>query len=101
MVSKAANIPNYKVVEEGKRHELEVCVAALKSSDVWRKFEARYRDLYASAEPAGVRKPPLEELLGLGEPEKGTAALGQKELSHLASEDQQETEIAAELEKGS
>ncbi|HWF14344.1 MAG TPA: hypothetical protein VG272_11450 [Candidatus Acidoferrales bacterium] len=101
MVSKAASIPNYKVVEERKRRELEVCVAALKSSDVWRQFEALYRNLYASAELAGVRKPPLEELLGLGEPEKGTCALEQKEVSHLTSEDQQETEIAAELEKGS
>jgi hypothetical protein len=103
MVSKAASISNLKFIEKRKRDELEVCVAALNNSDVWQHFEELYRNLFARAKLAGVQPPHLEELLGLGglDKHKRTGALAQKKLSRLTSEGQAETEIAAELEKGS
>jgi hypothetical protein len=83
------------------KHELEVCINALKESDVWLRFEKLYRDLSSTQELAATKKTTLEELLGLGDPKTRSERSIHEKRSQLILGDQQEPEIVAEVEKGS
>lgn len=81
--------------------EIETHAASLKFSPAWPEIEKAYRALMAMEELAGTRKTSLEDLLGLFPMKTAQSAATADKSLELALEVQQETEAAAEIEKGS
>jgi len=84
------------------KEEIHSSAAKLKSSDAWPSVERDYRALVAIEELAGVPTTSLQEILGVS-----TASESPRKPSNpakppeLALGEQQESELAAEVEKGS
>ncbi len=102
MTNQAGAQPNTYVESIAKlKQEIETHAASLKSSPAWPEIEKAYRSLAEIEELAGTRKTPLEELLGIPPAEKAQNPAGAGKSLKIALEGQQETEAAAEIEKGS
>jgi hypothetical protein len=85
----------------GLKKELEIYAANLKASPDWPEFERLYRALVTIEELAGAPKTTLEQLLDLKSACAAEAPQTSEIKSSLAPDDQVETEVATEIEKGS
>ena len=90
------------------KSEIQKSVESFKTDPAWAAIERDYQALIAIEAVAGARKTKLEELLLPGLRPTGQTAgptsqtpPGSDNKSKLALGDQQETEMAAEIEKGS
>ena len=96
-----AQLNTYNETIAKLKQEIEIHAASLKSNPLWPEIEKAYRALAAIEELAGTPRTHFEELLGLApaKPAQDNTESGNSLGSALAG--QQETEAAAEIEKGS
>ena len=102
MTSQAGAQPNtYDETIARLKREIETHAVSLKSNPLWPEIEKAYHALTAIEEMAGTRRTHFEELLGLAPAKPVQDHAGPDRSLELALEGQQETEAAAEKEKGS
>src|ERR1700730_18399405 len=96
-----SRMTSYAETIAGLKKELEIYVRNLKSSPDWPEVERLYCALVTIEELAGAPKTTLEQLFDLKPASAAEAPQNTEIKSSLAPDDQVETEVATEIEKGS
>jgi hypothetical protein len=96
-----SRMTSYAETIAGLKKELEIYVRNLKSSPDWPEVERLYCALVTIEELAGAPKTTLEQLFDLKPASAAEAPQNAEFKSSLAPDDQVETEVATEIEKGS
>ena len=96
-----SRMTSYAETIAGLKKELEIYVTNLKSTADWPEFERLYRALCTIEELAGAPKTSLEQLFDLQPASAAEPPQNTEIKSSLAPDDQVETEVATEIEKGS